>query len=82
MSVAVHDDPELVTAVRVQATQLTVLGALADLASDPLDQKRAQAMREALDKADDIRPLLERMRAASRRRPALRLVPAPTQEQQ
>lgn len=81
MSVAVHDDPELVTAVRVGAAQLSVLGALADLASDPLDQQRAQAMRDALDQADDIRPLLEQMRAAHRR-PTLRLVSTATQEQQ
>lgn len=80
VSVAVHDDPELVTAVRVGAAQLTLLGALADLASAPLDQECAQAMRDALDQADDIRPLLEQMRAA--RRPNLRLVPTAPQEQQ
>ncbi len=80
VSVAVHDDPELVTAVRVQAAHLSVLGALADLASDPLDLQRAHAMRQALNEADEVRPLLQHMRQAARQRPHLTLLPRPDQE--
>lgn len=61
-----HDDPELASAVRVQGAALQVLAVIADLAADPLDVQRAAAMREALDAADEVRPLLARMRRQAR----------------
>lgn len=81
MSVAVmHEDPELVAAVRVQAAQLQVLAVVADLASEPLDVQRAQAMREALDEVDSVRPLLAQMRRASTHRSHLTLLPPVDEE--
>lgn len=67
-------------AVRVQGVRLQVLSALADLASDPLDQQRAEAMRQALSETDEVRPLLQQMRQAARQRPHLTLLPRPDQE--
>lgn len=76
-----QEDPTLVDAVRVQGAKLQVLSVLADLAADPLDVQRAEAMRRALDEADDIRPLLSQMRRASRERPRLSLVHSTEQKE-
>lgn len=66
-----QDDQAFADVLRVQAVRLNVLAAVSDLASDPLDRRNADAMRAALQGADDARHLLAQMRVQSRCTPRL-----------